>query len=183
MPALLTRTSIRPNCSLILEKNPATSLCFRTSHVLHVTRAPALTSRATASSRRVLSLPLMATFQPASAKASAMPKPMPRLPPVMTASLCCVLVLIGSSATRKTPSTHEGHEEEKRSASDAVGLLADEGEELFARLLFVAEGAEHRRRHRRGVLLLDPAHHHAEVARLDDDADALRLDDFLDRLG
>ena len=57
----------------------------------------------------------------------------------------------------------------------------NQGEEFLTRLLR-AEGAEHGRGDGGGVLFLDPAHHHAQVASLDHDADALRLDGFLDGL-
>jgi hypothetical protein len=66
---------------------------------------------------------------------------------------------------------------------DAVGALADQGEELGAGFLFLAETAEHRGSDGGRVLFFDATHHHAEVAGFDDDSDALGLDHFLDRLG
>src|ERR1019366_2807920 len=54
--------------------------------------------------------------------------------------------------------------------------------ELLARLLR-AESAEHGRRYGGRMLLLDPTHHHAEMADLDDHADAQRLNRLLNRLG
>ncbi len=49
--------------------------------------------------------------------------------------------------------------------------------------LLVAEAAEHRGGHGGRVLLLDAAHHHAQVPCLDHHAHALRLDDLLDGFG
>jgi hypothetical protein len=66
---------------------------------------------------------------------------------------------------------------------DSVGALADQGEELGSGFFFLAETAEHRGRHGGGVLLLDSAHHHAQVAGFDDNADALGFDYFLDGFG
>ena len=60
-----------------------------------------------------------------------------------------------------------------------VGPLADQRKKLRTRFFFLAETAEHRRRDRGRVLFFDTAHHHAEMAGLDDDSDSLRLDDFL----
>ena len=51
----------------------------------------------------------------------------------------------------------------------------DERKELLAHLFVGAERSEHRGGDHLAVLLLDAAHHHAEMLRLDDDADALRL--------
>src|SRR5262249_34296762 len=61
--------------------------------------------------------------------------------------------------------------------------LPDEGEELLPGFLLVTEAAEHGRSDCCRVLLLNAAHHHAEMPRLDNHADTLRLDDLLDRLG
>ena len=58
----------------------------------------------------------------------------------------------------------------------------DEGEEFLPRLL-CTECPEHRGRHRCRVLLLDAAHHHAQVPRFHHHADAQRLGGFLNRLG
>src|ERR1700757_1631862 len=65
----------------------------------------------------------------------------------------------------------------------AIGALADQGEEFGAGFFRVAEAAQHRTGDGRGVLLFYAAHHHAEMARFDDHADALRLNNFLDGLG
>src|SRR5271169_3910532 len=67
--------------------------------------------------------------------------------------------------------------------SDVVrSALADKSQELSPRVLLL-ENANHGRRDGGGILLFDAAHHHAEVAGFDDDADALRCDGFLDRVG
>src|SRR5579862_4997104 len=69
------------------------------------------------------------------------------------------------------------------SRSDVVRrAFADEGEEFVAGVLLL-EDADHGRGDRRGVLLLDAAHHHAEVAGFDDNSHALRGDDVLDGVG
>src|SRR3954470_3001564 len=72
------------------------------------------------------------------------------------------------------------------SSSRANGTLrrapANQCQELLARRQMIAEHAEHRGRHHGRVLLLHPAHHHAEVARLDHDRDALRVDRLHDDL-
>jgi hypothetical protein len=67
------------------------------------------------------------------------------------------------------------------SFSNPVGALAYQGEELLTRFLFVAEAAQHRGRYRGGVLLLDAAHHHAEVAGFDDYGYTLWFDHSLNR--
>src|SRR5712664_3331569 len=59
---------------------------------------------------------------------------------------------------------------------------ADQREKLVARLLIVAESAEHSAGHCRTVLLLHAAHLHAEMAGFDNHANTLRSDFFLDGL-
>src|ERR1700726_1970328 len=81
------------------------------------------------------------------------------------------------------PDAGGGSRATQTSLLDAVGALADQGEEFGPRFFLVAEAAQHRGGNRGGVLLFDAAHHHAEVAGFDDDANALRLDYFLDGLG
>ena len=44
----------------------------------------------------------------------------------------------------------------------------------------IVEAAEHRGGHHAGILLFHPAHHHAEVLRLDHDRHTLRLEHALD---
>src|SRR5260221_2186562 len=58
----------------------------------------------------------------------------------------------------------------------------NERQKFFARLLVVAERAEHRTRYGLAVLLFHAAHLHAKMARFDNHADALRRDFFFDRL-
>src|SRR5205823_12277476 len=67
--------------------------------------------------------------------------------------------------------------------SAAVHAMVDQRQELVARLLAIPECAQHGAGDRAGVLLLDAPHHHAQVPRLADHADTLRLDRVLDRLG
>ena len=62
-------------------------------------------------------------------------------------------------------------------------LWADQREEFVAGLLVFTELAEHGAGDGLAVLLFHSAHLHAQVARFDDDADALRSDFFLDGIG
>src|SRR5579863_2564929 len=57
---------------------------------------------------------------------------------------------------------------------------ADQRQELVPGLLVLAKDAQHRARRCHRVLLLDAPHHHAEMPRFDDDADALRAQPLLD---
>src|SRR5436190_18839057 len=59
----------------------------------------------------------------------------------------------------------------------------DQLEKLHARPCVRSERAEHRARHREGILLLDAAHRHAQVGRLDDHGDADRRNLLADRIG
>src|SRR5882724_12178458 len=59
---------------------------------------------------------------------------------------------------------------------------SNERQKFFARLLVVAERAEHRAGDGLAVLLLHAAHLHAKMARFDNHADALRRDFLFDRL-
>src|ERR1700689_18850 len=83
-------------------------------------------------------------------------------------------------STIRRPFTCLGYRD-GRSDSDPRGV-ADEGEKLGTGF-FLAEAADHGAGDGGGVLLLDAAHHHAQMARLDDDAHALRLDSFLNGVG
>jgi len=67
--------------------------------------------------------------------------------------------------------------------SDSVGALTDERQELGARFVRIAEATEHGGSDGFRMLLLDAAHHHAQVAGFNDDANALRLDNFLNGFG
>src|SRR6476620_7250141 len=58
-----------------------------------------------------------------------------------------------------------------------------EAEKLVSRLRIIPERTDQRAGDRLRVLLLDTAHHHAQVHGLDDDADAARVQDFADGLG
>src|SRR3989304_133622 len=53
------------------------------------------------------------------------------------------------------------------------GMADDQGEEFFPRLLLLSEAAEHGAGNRLRMLLLDPAHHHAQMPRLDDHSHSL----------
>src|SRR5258706_12646193 len=59
---------------------------------------------------------------------------------------------------------------------------SNERQKFFARLLVVAERAEHRAGDGLAVLLLHAPHLHAKMARLDNHAAALRRDFLFDRL-
>ncbi len=58
-------------------------------------------------------------------------------------------------------------------------LRPNEGQKFVARLLVVAEAAEHGAGHGLAVLFFDAAHLHAKVARLDDYPNAFGADFFL----
>ena len=67
----------------------------------------------------------------------------------------------------------------RMSFSGAWLLLPDEGKE-FGSGFFLAEAADHGGGYGGRVLLLNSAHHHAQVAGFDNYAYALRRDRFLD---
>jgi hypothetical protein len=68
--------------------------------------------------------------------------------------------------------------------SYSLGIFrAHERKELVARLLVVAEAAEHGAGHSLPMLFFDAAHLHAEVAGFDDHANAFGTDFFLNRRG
>src|SRR5215472_15867173 len=60
--------------------------------------------------------------------------------------------------------------------------LSHQRQKLVASLFALAEGAQHRARHRTRVLLFHAPHHHAKVARLADHSDSHRIHHLLDRL-
>src|SRR5580704_883577 len=64
-----------------------------------------------------------------------------------------------------------------------VRALADEREKFLASFMLGPEATQHGRRYCRGMLFLDAPHHHAQVPRFNHHSDALRFDDFLNRLG
>src|SRR4029077_9758351 len=68
-------------------------------------------------------------------------------------------------------------------AGRGSGLASmDEGEEFVARLLALAECAQHGASHRGRVLLFHATHHHTKMPRLDDHAHAFRAQVLLDGL-
>ena len=69
-----------------------------------------------------------------------------------------------------------------RRSGERFLLVPDQLHELGARLGVALEGAAHRAGDGEGVLLGDPAHHHAQVDRLDHHRDALGLEHALERL-
>src|SRR5258707_6050681 len=71
----------------------------------------------------------------------------------------------------------------ERFSRSSAGLIAHERQEFVAGLFVVAERAEHGASNSLAVLLFHAAHLHAQVARFDDYADALRRDFFLDGFG
>ena len=58
-----------------------------------------------------------------------------------------------------------------------------EAQKLISRLGLALKAPEHAARNSRGARLLDAAHHHAQMARLHDDGDALGLEDLHDGVG
>src|SRR5215471_7117325 len=103
------------------------------------------------------SRPVITTVQPSRTKACARAKPIPRLPPVMTATLsfstCSCGILKGIS----------------------VLSVANERQELLTRILRMTKAAQHMGGHGRRMLLLHAPHHHAQVPRLDHHTHALGL--------
>src|SRR5438445_5407241 len=198
MPALLTRMSTRENCLRMLAARALTETGSRTSHTLARTRIPCCTSSLPAFRTGSSLRPVRTRSHPSPASACAMAKPIPRLAPVISAVRPASAeswerafvdlgkrVVSASNSHRKTGNYIDvvGRADAKFAATlSPVGALANEGQEFAARFVFLAEATQHGRRHSRGVLLLDTAHHHAEVARLNDHADTLGLDDFLDSL-
>src|SRR6266849_3860984 len=59
-------------------------------------------------------------------------------------------------------------------------VLPHQGQKLIARLLVFPERSQHRAGHRLPMLLLHPAHLHAQVPRLNDHSDSLRRDFVLE---
>ncbi len=89
IPALFTSTSILPKRCLTAANSAPTDFASRTSHAIGMI-VPALASLAISAALFVsvgLSRPVMTTVQPSAARARAMAKPIPRLPPVTTATL------------------------------------------------------------------------------------------------
>src|SRR5215469_4041356 len=198
MPALLTRMSTRGNCLRRLAARALTEAGSRTSHALARTRIPCCISSRPAFRTGSSLRPVRTRSHPSPASACAIAKPIPRLAPVMSAVRPASAepwerglgdlgkrLVSASNSHRKTGNYIDlvGRADAKFAATlTPVGALANEGQELAAGFVFLAEAAQHGRRHSRGVLLLDTAHHHAEVARLDDHANTLGLAHLLDGL-
>ena len=68
------------------------------------------------------------------------------------------------------------------SALEAVPPVIHQRQKFVARLFARAKRTQHRARHGTRVLLLHPAHHHAEVPGLADYPYPQRVDSFLNRL-
>ena len=88
VPALLTRMSSRPKRAIVPATQDSASSGFPTWAAVQATRssgAPAATRPAAASARSSALRDVIMTLAPASAKRAAMARPMPRLPPVISA--------------------------------------------------------------------------------------------------
>ena len=99
VPALLTRMSRPPKRATVSATHDRASSGLPTWAAVQATRssgAPAATSPAAASARSSAVRDVIITFAPASTNREAMPRPMPRLPPVMSA----VFPLSSSSIAR-----------------------------------------------------------------------------------
>src|SRR5581483_7756545 len=126
----------------------------------------------------------MMTLAPSRARARAMAKPIPRFPPVTSATWSSRLRSCGVPRCGDLPATvlrvglGMGYPmpcEDNRFSDgwrlklrlEAVRLIvADQRKELFPRLR-CSESSQHRRGDGRGMLLLDAAHHHAQVPCFD----------------
>src|ERR1700676_2917471 len=86
MPALFTRMVIGPRADSVLATRLATSAGRVTSATCKNTRPPRPASWALASFRALESRPQIATAAPSDAKRTAMARPIPRLPPVTSAT-------------------------------------------------------------------------------------------------
>src|SRR5215213_6579200 len=86
-PALLTRTSTRPNASIVASTSPWQSSGFATSVPTAIARRPAASTRPLVSSRRSTRRAPSATSAPASASAFANATPRPEEAPVTIAAL------------------------------------------------------------------------------------------------
>src|SRR5215469_1795297 len=147
MPALLTRMSTRGNCLRRLAARALTEAGSRTSHALARTRIPCCISSRPAFRTGSSLRPVRTRSHPSPASACAIAKPIPRLAPA-------------SNSHRKTGNYIDlvGRADAKFAATlTPVGALANEGQELAAGFVFLAEAAQRGRRHSRGVLLLDTA--------------------------
>src|SRR5690349_17489963 len=87
MPALLTRMSSRPCAFIVFAIRARHDSSFSTSTGMALALAPAFSICLTASAFLAASRPATTMVAPARAMPSAMPRPMPPLPPVTTATL------------------------------------------------------------------------------------------------
>jgi hypothetical protein len=62
-------------------------------------------------------------------------------------------------------------------------LIPHQVQKLVPRVLIVFEGTQHRARYGHGILLLDPAHDHAQVLCFDDDCHSTGMNLVIDRVG
>src|SRR4051812_36748533 len=85
-PALAKHESIRPSSPTVETKAVSTDAGSATSHSTACTRVPCAASRSRAAALRSVSRPQIAMSAPARARPSAIPSPMPPLPPVTTAT-------------------------------------------------------------------------------------------------
>src|SRR5438067_2189474 len=86
MPALAKHASTRPNCASVSANAASTALRSLTSQILVSNRPPWARSCVAAFAFFSAFRPQIDTAQPAAASASAMPRPIPPLPPVTTAT-------------------------------------------------------------------------------------------------
>src|SRR3990170_2558472 len=157
VPAAVTSTSRRPSSATASPASASTAASCVPSVGIASARPPRARMCAATPARCWRERAASTTAAPSAANASATARPIPRPAPV-TSAPC--------------PSHDSYHEPPAR---------LDQLHELRARLRPVAEGPEHRRGHRLRVLLLHPAHQHAEVDRLHHDRDAAGLERLVER--
>src|SRR5580658_3605016 len=92
------------------------------------------------------------------------------------------LVMPPGLSTTMSPFTLTTVADPAHASQAARARLPHQRQELRPRL-FLPEASHHGAGHRRRVLLLDSAHHHAQVARLNHHAHALGRNRFLNRIG
>src|SRR4051795_7374227 len=85
-PALAKHGSTRPSSATVEANAASTAAGSETSHSTARTRVPCWASRSRAAALRSVSRPQIARSAPACARPSAMPRPIPPLPPVTTAT-------------------------------------------------------------------------------------------------
>src|SRR5438128_6343083 len=97
-PALLQRTSTRPNA--VQARSASASIDARsvTSHATPMVRTPARASSAATSAARAASTSATTTSAPRAASARPIPRPMPLAPPVTTATLPAISMGTSPSA-------------------------------------------------------------------------------------